>query len=53
MSLGLYLGAVAVVLVLAIILRTFVLVPTRRCPRCAQKVPVTRQFCRNCQYRFE
>ena len=53
MSLSLYLGAIVVVLLLGIVLRTFVLVPTRRCPRCTQKVAVTRQFCRNCQYRFE
>jgi hypothetical protein len=53
LTLGLYLGAIVVVLVLGVILRTFVLVPMRRCPRCTQKVPVTRSSCRNCQYRFE
>ncbi len=53
MTLGLYLGAIVVVLALGIILRTLVLVPTRSCPRCTRKVPVTRQFCRNCLYRFE
>jgi hypothetical protein len=52
-NLGIYLGAVGVVLVLALILRTFVLVPTRVCPRCAHRVPVTKPFCASCRYRFE
>jgi hypothetical protein len=48
-----YVLVLAGVVVLAMIVRRLVVVPTRECYMCGARVPVTKRLCQSCGYPFE